>query len=140
MRRLDPTQRHARATRAEIGEDARVMPAGPPGRRLRAREMPTPHAGILGDRDAIPSPTGQRPPLGPVEAFILSKADGRRTIGDIGALASLSVLEVAVLIARLEELGAVTLKRGTAELQEDDVVELEDWPTVDGVEPGSRGE
>src|SRR5581483_8390111 len=116
------------------------LPAGPPGRRLRALEMPTPHSGILGDRDSVPMPTGQRPPLGPVEGFILSKVDGRRTLADIGGLAGLSVLEVAVLVARLEELGAVTLKRATPsesiEVEEDDVEEIDEWPTVDGVEPG----
>jgi len=99
--------------------------------------MPTPHAGILGDRDSIPIPTGMRPPLGPVEAFILSKSDGRRTLADIGTLAALSVLEVAVLVARLEELGAVTLKRAQPmEEAAEEIVELEDWPTMDEGEPG----
>jgi hypothetical protein len=114
------------------------MSAGPPGRRLKSREMPTPHAGMLGDRDCIPVPTGRRPPLGPVEAFILSKSDGRRTIGDVGALAGLSVLEVAVLVARLEELGAVVLQRPKAA----DVVEdadLDDWTIVDEENPRRQG-
>jgi len=106
---------------------------GPPGRRLQAREMPTPHIGMLGDRDCIPIATGRRMPLGPVEAFILSKVDGRRTLGDIGALASLSVLEVAVLAARLQELGAITLRRPTEEKTED--IEFEEWTIVDEGEP-----
>lgn len=112
------------------------MPAGPPGRRMRAREMPTPHAGILGDKDSIPVPTGRRPPLGPVEAFILSKCDGRRTIGDIGTLAALSVLEVAVLVARLEELDAIKLQR-PAEPQDDR--DLDEWTIVDEENPRGEG-
>ncbi len=115
------------------------MPYGPPGRRLSARDLKTPHAGVLGDKDCIPVPTGRRPPLGPVEAFILSKSDGRRTIGDIGALAALSVLEVAVLVARIEELGGVVLERPrTADDAED--VELDEWTIVDENEPRGSGE
>ena len=112
------------------------MPVGPPGRRLKAREMPTPHAGILGDGASIPTPTGRKPPLGPMEGFILSKTDGRRTISDIGGLAGLSVLEVAVLVARLEELGAVVVRRvaPTEEPGEDDEGE---WTIID--EGGPRG-
>jgi hypothetical protein len=113
------------------------MPTGPPGRRLKSREMPTPHAGILGDRDCIPVPTGRRPPLGPVEAFILSKSDGRRTIGDIGALAALSPLEVAVLVARLEELGAVVLQRPKSVTSDDDS-DLDEWTIVDEDNPRQR--
>lgn len=110
------------------------MPTGPPGRRLRAREMPTPHVGVLGDRDCIPVPTGRRPPLGPVEAFILSKSDGRRTIGDIGTLAALSPLEVAVLVARLEELDAVVLERPKG-AKKDDYDDLDEWTIVDEDNP-----
>ena len=115
------------------------MSAGPPGRRLKAREMPTPHAGILGDRDCIPVPTGRRPPLGPVEAFILSKSDGRRTIADIGALAALSVLEVAVLVARLEELGAAVLQRPKQQEEQLDDSDLDEWTIVDEDNPRGQG-
>ena len=88
------------------------MPAPPGGRRrLTGPERPTPHIGYLGDEKTVPVPTGMRPPLGPVEAFILSKADGKRSFGDIGAIAGLTVLEVAVVAARLEELAAIKLRR-----------------------------
>src|SRR5438270_11226601 len=116
------------------------MPAGPPGRRNRAREMPTPHVGMLGDRDCIPVPTGRRPPLGPVEAFIRSKSDGRRTLADVGALAALSVIEVAVLVARLEELGAVVLQRPIKEEGDAVDADLDEWTLVDEDNPRGTGQ
>ena len=120
----------------ESMQDPPPMAGPPPGRRLRSRERPTPHVGLLGDRDCVALPTGVRPPLGPVEGFILSKCDGRRTLGDVAAMAALSVLEVAVVVARLGELGAATLTRPGA-APEEPVLELEDddWPTI---EPGSE--
>src|SRR5262249_3230420 len=122
----------------EIGHHSRRMTAAPPGRRMKSREMPTPHAGMLGDRDCIPVPTGRRPPVGPVEGFILSKCDGRRTIGDLCPLAALNVLEVAVLVARLEELGAVVLERPKAQVVVDDS-DLDEWTIVDEDNPRGQG-
>lgn len=54
------------------------------------------------------TPHAARIPLGPVERFVLSRVDGRRTVVAIGIHVGLAEAEAHSVLARLVELGAVT--------------------------------
>jgi hypothetical protein len=56
-------------------------------------------------------------PVGEVERLVLARVDGVRSIGDIASLLGLTTREGAMVIARLEELGAVTMS-ATADVDE----------------------
>jgi len=51
--------------------------------------------------------------LGKVEAFVLSKVDGKRSVSDLATLVALSAREVTSILKRLVELGAIELEKDT---------------------------
>ena len=60
--------------------------------------------------DRISIPRVIEPPalaLGPVEAFVLSKVDGRRSISDLAVIVGLAEPEVEAILHRLAAMGAV---------------------------------
>lgn len=63
------------------------------------------------DPNLIPKPVlgldVRRLPLGPVEAFVLSRVDGRTTDSDIALQVGISASEVVLVLHRLAELGAI---------------------------------
>ena len=73
------------------------------------------------DRISVPRPF-ETPSLalGPVEAFVLSKIDGRRTLGDLAALVGLAQPELEAIVGRLAAQGVITI---------DTLAIDEDWDT-----------
>jgi hypothetical protein len=62
--------------------------------------------------DRISVPRLYDPPslaLGPVEAFVLSKVDGRRSISDLAVIVGLSQAEVEAVLHRLSVMGAIII-------------------------------
>src|SRR6185295_16367495 len=51
-------------------------------------------------------------PLGPLEGFVLSRIDGQASIHDLASLTGLGDEAVSDIVARLAELGAVTVDGG----------------------------
>jgi hypothetical protein len=49
--------------------------------------------------------------LGKVDAFVLSKVDGKRSVSDLATLVGLSPREVASILKRLVDLGAIELHK-----------------------------
>ena len=71
------------------------------------------------DRISIPRPfEAPSLALGPVEAFVLSKIDGRRTLGDLAVLVGLPDPELHAIIGRLAAQSLVIV---------DDYVDDDDW-------------
>lgn len=63
------------------------------------------------DENAVPTLTEVAAgcPLGDLERMVLARVNGTRNIGDIAALLGLTTQEGAMLLARLAQLGAVSL-------------------------------
>lgn len=63
------------------------------------------------DGKAVPvrSDGARGTPLGEVERLVLSRVDGCRNISDISALLGFATSEGVMVVARLAELGAITL-------------------------------
>jgi hypothetical protein len=79
------------------------------------------------DADAcVPVPLRTSPPLPPLERFVLSRVDGRRSVSDIAGLVTLSPPEVLRVVMRLHVLGAITF---AGEREEHDSL----MPTMPGV-------
>ena len=57
----------------------------------------------------VPSRTRSSLPLPPLEQFVLTRVDGKRSVTDIAGLVTLSPREVLHVVMRLHALGAVTL-------------------------------
>ena len=72
------------------------------------RPQPTRHAAFDREDDVpVTSAVGARCPLGPLEQGVLNRVNGLRTIGEIARQVRLTTAEVAALVARLRELGAL---------------------------------
>lgn len=83
--------------------------------------------------DVVPRRRPARIPVGPLEGFLLSRVDGRRTVADVAALVGLTLREAAHVFHRLRELRAIDLVHNSgsfdvevAELHESDLLELDE--------------
>jgi hypothetical protein len=83
------------------------------------KPQPTPQ-GDLEKRDSVPylRKRASRSPLGALETELVSLVDGRRSIEELARLVEVTEVEVASMLARLEELGLLKFESGVPSSRE----------------------